>query len=209
MRTKDFFDVGQASQNLRASIIRIADKPVYVMDVVASEPRKINSPLLIQYSPLANINEDVETIPLKDIKVDMNPVKLGFCNYLHDEGYASYYVSRYPTRKWKIGLSRENISVMMPGGYEADKYVIGKLFPTKLLAATINNRYPSVKEIIKGFNRYSGTRAFSRRFTITSELRVYYKTTEQSVGIVKQDKGTISLFDDFFYLKEVLKEDLQ
>lgn len=209
MKTKDFFDVGQASQYLRASVIRVDNKPVYVMDVVMSDGRKIDNPLLLQYTPLEDINEDVRTLPLKDERVDMNPVPLGFLNYLNEDGYTSYYISRFPSRKWKIGLSKENISVMMPGGYEADRYIVQKVFPTKLMVNTIIGKYPSVKQIITGFKRHRGSRAFSRRFTITDQLTVYYKTLEKPVGQVDSGKSTIKLFDEFFYLREVLKEDVQ
>ncbi len=204
MRTRNFYDVAQASQQLRGSIIRVGDKPVHVIDAFSGD--KVGE-YVIQYAPCKTPNDrDYKLIPVDHPSIDMNPVPLGMISFIERGIWSVYYTARLPVRKWKIGLSRENVTVKFVRGFDSGNG-FEKVYHSALIHDLIMGIYPKLKSIRSSFNKNAGARAFSRRFALDNDEQLFYKTIQEPVGIMR--KGIeFELQEDYAFLKEVLEEDL-
>ncbi len=202
MRNRDFFDINHAAGYLKDSIIRVANDPVYIYNVVEGGRRKA----VMTYCPLKNMG-DMQQIPLDHADVDMNPVPLGMCTWFDGDMWVTYHVSRYPVRAWKVGLSRNNIGVTsITGRGQAGEAVVDQVFATVALDKCIRGEYKSLKDTLELLKKHRGAIPISRRFAVASNNRVYYDTVGKHVGTI--EAGRIVLNAEHGYLAEVLKQDL-
>ena len=196
MHTKAFYDLQHAKSYLQASIVRYLEKPIYITNIGISEQKK---EFLLTYHDLKDIysgnNPKIGNFP--DDTLDPNPVPLGMVNI---EGSTVFYVERMPIRQWKIGLTHSNTnSHCIVEGYGARDHQ--KIIYSSNMTDTILNRYPNFQKILGMVNP---TGAFSRRFAI-SDKKLLYRTRGR-VGSIVNDKPKLK--DKYFFLKEVLMEDL-
>lgn len=204
MRNKKFYDSQQASQYIRNTVFRVGEEPIYAYDVQASDAR--GHKLTVTYSALTDMNGTPQNINIDDKSIDMNPVPLGMTNYFNGEGHTALFVSRFPARKWKIGLAIENLSIKYLGGNSATGDLRRVIFPTKLLVNTIKGEYLSPQECMKQLKRYGGSIAFSRRFAVDSLGGLFYKDAPDKVGSLTTSGADLN--PEFMFLKEILEEDI-
>lgn len=203
MRTKKFFDLNHARAYLQHTIIRVAGQPVYVMDV--SQPR--GDDLLLHYSLANNAGGRVKAVKVNHESVDMNPVPLGMTRYFNGVTWYTFYISRYPARRWKIGLSRDNIGVTDPTGEELQRDYVQDLLPSPTLAETIMRKYLSLNEAKDELRKAKGCLPISWRFCFDHTGNLYYKMLCVPVG--KVETNAVTLKDEFMYLREVMQEDIR
>lgn len=197
MQTKAFYDLQHAKSYLQSSIIRYRNKPVYISNI--SQGQDYDS-FLLTYLDLKDIydGENPKLGNFPDDAFDLNPVPLGMLNCKHG---GVYYISRMPIRQWKIGLTSQNSTVrtVIEGrGYRGPDRSI--LYSAEM-SKTIQNQYPKIPDILSAVHPSA---AFSRRFAI-KENTLQYRTRGQVGQIIR---GEPRLSEKFFFLKEMLMEDL-
>lgn len=172
-------DYSYASERLTGSVVQSIDAtPILIRDIAGQN---------VTISKLSDI-DTYYTIQLSDI--DLTPVKLGWINYKN--GLA--YVTRIPTRKWKQGLTSENLHIVYvdPG--------ISVRTATKEMGKTILGDYPSFQKVFQAYTENT-KKAFSRNWAFNSSFVMY---NGRKVGIVQD--GEILLYKKDYYLREFFKE---
>jgi hypothetical protein len=177
---------------LTGSVIRIRGVPILIRD---AEDMKPNKSFKILYSPLGSGKILLEHYPSKCI--DLSPVPLGFMNL---PGKYSMTVLRLPKRMWKVGLNRNNISMINPitkKWADATYYL-----HTIELAKTILGDFPSLEEAIRlvGKGDYTSC-AFSRDFAVGYDGIIIHKHCGHVGNFGKKEP----LKRNYQYLKETLE----
>jgi hypothetical protein len=131
--------------------------------------------LLTQRESRIKIDEDNWTAPMQ---------RLGFINI---QG-SCLYLTRNPIRRYKTGLSKENLNVAtlpeLPyprGAMQAMTKV--KELDCIELGDCIMGKYPSFEEALQEVQSGVSAMAFDRQFAVDNRGNVFYKT--QHVGMVK------------------------
>jgi len=91
------------------------------------------------------------------------------------------YVVRNAIRRYKLGLSRENISaqaapVPYPDGRAASYIGLVQTLERKELGEALLNKYPTLREAARRVSQFEGACAFDKQFAVDSEGEVIYKT---------------------------------
>lgn len=167
------------------SLVRKGATPVYIKGV-----ESINK--VIVYDPIKR-----ETDYAKVSDLNLTPVPLGYVESAGDV----LYVTRKPTRKYKQGLTQENMV--------AKDVLSGRLVALRIddkgLSKAILGQYPSIEEAFQQCREGSGIVPFSREWAVANykeELCVMHKGGV--VGYVGDDN--IMLSPDKYFLKESLME---
>lgn len=172
---------------LKGSLVRKGNEPVLVEDAIG------NNKVAVYNCFTGN----KEKVGIEDL--DLTPVPLGFV--LTKNGLS--YVSRKPTRKYKQGLTQENMrSVDVLEGVENRV----RLHDESMINA-IMGVYPSVEEAFQRCRNGEKVVPFSRHWAVANhkdELCVFHKT--EVVGYVGDNSVVLS--PDKYYLKESLMEAL-
>ena len=165
---------------LTGSIIRINRTPIYIRGT--DDGRKAP---VIHIVRLKDGKQD--KISINDERLNFLPVPLGYVPTEEDPTY----ISRQPLRKWKQGLSNENIRIL--GGHERSR--IG--FPEfhKVLDATIRGKRKGYEEAIEEGG------SFHREFFVMADI-LFYKGRE--IGSI--NKGDAILEPSYDYLSTYLEE---
>lgn len=201
MKTKNFYDLNHASNYLVNSMIRVDDEPVIVNGFDHSTASKI----IMSY--YAVNNKKIKTVPINSDRVNLSPVPLGFLAIRapFNAFLRTAYTCRYPSRRWKVGLTQNNIGIIkLPKS--KDYFSQESVFYSTELRDTVLGLYLKFEEALDLANRNNGIDIpFSRVFA-TNGTVLYYKAFDQAVG---QINGTLPvLHDDFRFLNERLQEDL-
>src|SRR5690554_3333134 len=116
---REFHDIDHATAYLVGSIIRVEGEPVYIMHVRGRKPNYVIDYYPIKLHAIGGLNDPnaFKSIKLSDESVDMEPIPLGFSwtNSVDILGYESnltVYISRTPSRSWKIGLYGRNVQIV-------------------------------------------------------------------------------------------------
>lgn len=121
-----------------------------------------------------------------------------------------YYISRYPARKFFIGLS---YNVMFTTRIYEDKNTLYeglariKKLTAKPLADAIQNKYPSIQKALMEAIKLKGAMPFDKQFAIDKVRNIYYKTGH-IVGTLPSKTSTIyeiKLVKEFEYLRPLLE----
>lgn len=195
MYTKEFFDLQHAKSYLQGGIIRYRGNPVYVQNVASG---RTPADFLITYHELKDVREGnypkLGNFP--DKAFDLNPVPLGMLNL--GEGSVGY-VSRMPIRQWKVGMTATNTKLIRVFTGDLIMDLRRQMFSLNMRDAILGN-YPSLNTVLHG----GRGAAFSRRFAVKAN-KLYYRTRGRVGRIVNK---LPKLDDNFFFLREVLMEDL-
>ena len=176
---------------LDGGVIRLDGQPIRVRETYDDD----GGGYQISYNFLDSKKNSMTSV--SNPKLNFEPVALG---YLNRNGTA-YYVSRTPSRAWKIGLHFDNMRIEEPSG----KMFNG--FPPALIK-TIKGKYPkfdvAFNSVEEGLMKHC---AFSRKFAIgpkndDDKTTLWYKGRD-IVGTINEDKG-YELLDNFFFLREEL-----
>lgn len=129
---------------------------------------------------------------LKLRELNVLPVPLGYINFEN----TAVYTCRKPARKWKQGLTSDNL-YFVGGGNK-----IREAWPFPSLEKTINNVYPSVDVAAKVAKKNQSYCAFHRDFAVSSGQQLCYK------GVVVGDINgkDVTLSRQYEYLVEYLEE---
>jgi hypothetical protein len=201
----DFYDLNHARSYLSQSIIRVSTRPVYVTNVDKDSYRNI-----LIYHNLTK-KRSKSAVNLASSEIDLSPVPLGMYNFRYDDkDREAAFLSRYPARGWKVGLTSNNIKIS-PVRRSGDN-IFSRSNTNALLISEDMERcilgdlpdYDLARNFLKG-SRYRSV-AFSRNFAIRSGYELIYKSNEIPVGEAQKDVPV--LYDDFFFLKEQLQEEL-
>lgn len=188
-----FFNLDQARAYLNESIIRVNDLPVYISDVYSKNFRKF---LLYFIVDKGRRNGEIN---LNDPKVNMAPVPLGYTNFKGD----SFLLSRFPSRQWKVGLSRYNCSIRDMSGKQRRRNYFSAFLDSANLFDTITGVYPTLQEAISIIEKKNANNvAFNRKLAINSSGQVIFSLLEDAVGEIKDNK--IDFYPDFEYLRRKL-----
>ncbi len=149
------------------STIIYKNKPYYVHGVKGDYTARCTN-LLTQRDELLEVNEEVFTAPSQ---------RLGYVN-VHG---GVVYCTRTAIRRYKTGLSTENLSVKVFDGYD-DGAAHAKAHIQSLrsveLGDCILGKYPTIPECWERIKKLGhNTVAFDRQFAISAAGYVYYKGT--------------------------------
>jgi len=179
---------------LRQTIIRLnTGVPVY-----CEGAREGDRGVILWYKTVSVSNfGPLETKRIENF--DLTSPPLGYTNYEGD----SYYVARYPMRRdWRQGVRESNLALVYKG--RTKRYALPSLNP---LIIPILKMYPTYRETVDRVEDIYTNCAFTRSFSLDDRGRLWYKGRE----VVGEDKGgdTPQLFDNFFWLNELLTEEIQ
>lgn len=157
-----------------------------------------------KYAECLNIEtQDIDTFDFTQFS-DIKIPNTGYFNY---RGVCCY-ISRYPCRKYKHGLSSDNIRIMSHAAPCVTASIKIKdckeqamYLRVKALSHMYKNKYPTFEEAIQMLKKqgvYSV--AFDRQFAIHRDGTVSYKT--RFVGVISKNK--IVLEDYYTHLKIAL-----
>ena len=184
---------------LQQTIIRLnTGVPVYCEGTRRSigEERR-EGPIHLWYRPisLSNFGELKKKL-IEEFNLSSPP--LGYINY---EG-AAYFVSRRPMRRdWRQGIRQSNLDVSRSG--RTGQYSFSSLYPVII---PILKMYPTYKETVDRVEDVYTDCAFTRNFSLDDRGRLWYKGRD----VVGEDGGgSPRLFDNFFWLNELLTEEMQ
>lgn len=174
-------------QKLEKSILMRNNRPYIFLQFGGAKVRVFD--LLDQKETVIDYNEDDWKAPLP---------RLGMVNI----NGSVVLAKRIPIRRYKLGLSNENLDVQtIPGivypdrgGDRSVREVMG--LKSKALAQTIMGQFPSLTQAIQKVTQFDGAVAFDRQFCVTSDMQLYYKDT--CVG--KHDGSNISFNDGYQHL---------
>jgi len=134
--------------------------------------------------------------PIEEFNLASPP--LGYTNY---EGNC-HFVSRLPMRRdWRQGIRQSNLVLSYRGRQR--HYSFSSLNP---LTVPILKMYPSYKETVNRVEDIYIDCAFTRNFSLDERGRLWYKG-KQTVG--EDREGVPQLFSKFFWLKELLAEEME
>lgn len=128
-------------------------------------------------------------------RIDITPIKLGYVNSPKD----TIFLSRVPCRKWKQGLSPENLyaeGVVLH--YFDNSALLEKISKDGSLLSTINRKYPTIHECVES----KVPKAFHKDFAIDSNSGLLYSKGRLEIGKLGLHK--IILRKNYLYLKDNL-----
>ena len=145
--------VDDAMMRLNQSVIRFEGEPVFVTNVIVpGRERMIGVGNRLSDGTCIQFDLDAEG-------TDYTPVPVGYVNL----DSMSLYVSRFPIRKWKQGLHRDN-SRLTPN----DEFPVNDILRSKQLGLCIKGVFPTESEVLSTlhYNKVR-SRAFCRDFSVS------------------------------------------
>jgi len=204
MKTRSFFNLDQAIQYLNNNIIRVANHPILITRVDSGNRNKGNFKLT--YMKVEDRTGKEYSILSDAEEVDMNPLPMGMLSIRPGNAHTSkaQYLERIPLRRMEVGASRNNVLVndVMTGVRGIGN---GCMYSSEFVD-TVKGRFLSLPEALEASAK-KGCYPFSRRFAVNDKREVYYKGT-YGTPVGKVDGGVVVLNDEAFFLREVLREDL-
>jgi hypothetical protein len=128
-------------------------------------------------------------------------VRIGYINL----GTNCVYAHRIPARRYKIGLSQDNVikikqdHALSPAEEEEADNILSR-FKSSSLYNSLTGRYPSLEEAFEEAKENRGFVAFDKQFAVGHDRRVFYKG--KAVGIYDEDG--IKFLGKYSYLTKAL-----
>lgn len=174
-------DVGDIRQMYEHTIVMHGNKPVYIS--------RVGDRGEVRFTDLLSQKKEVEEFSLKAFTPPAAR-RLGMINTCGSVVYAS----RVPIRRYKVGISFENLKVdsirdiEYPEGKEQTVNRIRQLEAREIAEAMLN-KYPKLKEALKTVEKYGGAVAFDKQFAVDWKRRIIYKT--KVVGSIPPGVDTV------------------
>lgn len=137
------------------------------------------------------LTQKQETVPFK-LDAFANPVRrVGMVNI---EG-SVVYAERIPARKYKVGLTGENVKVHTfpdieyPSRKDVTRDKVRTLQCVEL-AEALMDKYPAFSTSVRHLRQFPGAMAFDKQFAVTSEGLILYK--KQAVGRVDMKAKSVN-----------------
>lgn len=201
MKNRTFYDTDHCYQQLHASVIRLAGFPVTVVGADAGKKKGV---FLLKVNEMGDRWDGVSKfVSSDDADVDMTPIPLGMTA---SNGHAEY-LSRMPVRKWKLGLSIQNLKIAKVDSEAEYLYSKQNIIHSQLMLDTVVGNYMAFEEAMKKASRSNKAFAFSRRFAIGNKYNLFYKSFGVPVGIVSKEGPVLT--EEFSFLQQVLDEDIK
>lgn len=190
-------DPAYVEGRLRQTVVRLnTGAPVFVESV--GTDMTVRGEKLLLYYRYISISKFSDIANKRIEEFDLTSPPLGYTNY---EG-KSYFLSRYPMRRdWRQGLRRDNLAESAEG--RTRPYTFSSLSP---LVIPILKNYPSYRETIERVEDIYTSCAFTRNFALDDRGKLWYKGRE---WVGKDKEGVPKLSEDFFWLEELLAEEMQ
>lgn len=194
---KDYYNLDQIRMRLRNCIVSLDNRFVYIQEIEQGSKSKSYK---IYYTDLRSRAETFTGfIPEQELRFDnfrlgMGNTKTGVSRLKH-----AVFVSRMPTRVARDGLCSSNTI-----GYYVLKSRWLPFDNLPVLDSILNNVYPSYEEIIESIKPDESV-AFSRNFAVTGKGHLLFRDR----GVVGIANKTPELSKDFFYLRELLNQELR
>ncbi|HKI62905.1 MAG TPA: hypothetical protein VKA31_11480 [Mariprofundaceae bacterium] len=206
MKSKSFYDLDHARAYLSNSMVLIR-KRVAMIDNVAHGGEKGQFTLTFRYVSDPNTPR---VINYPNPLVDFTPFPLGwYARKRPKQGFKAYYMSRRPTRGWKVGLTAHTLAFQRPGK-PSGRYQPTDPDPliwTREFDKMVAGEYESYIRAFRIVQRSKTSEVpFSRRFVVTVD-GVFYRFLADPVANATADGP--QLFDDYRYLAEALQEDMR
>lgn len=200
MKTRSFYNIDHAFSYLTNSIIRVAEKPIFIKEVSAGDDG-----FILRYFHLDDGRQTNHYILHNAPEVDMEPVTLGLLSIDDKSAYVDTLMCyRAPRRAWKIGLNSENLFLKWANDERhpvLDPYAVIR---SKELGRTITGTYPTYEAALELIGKKNRLVAFSRRFAVNSD-GIFCKDMQAPVGLAHKDKP--ELLPEFDFLQQSLDED--
>lgn len=203
----DFFDLPTARSRLCESVIKVTNRPFYVIGVDPLDGRGKTFRILGVFCK--SKTDDPEDFKLDDDRVDLTPIPLGFVNKTR----TCVLLTREPKRMWKIGLHQENVAarVLTPDGLLYDRINFSETVLSDGFRSAVLGNYPTLKDLILDNKILHGSRAFSRDWAIQKLPQT------ETVNLVHKFHGVVGklngihpeLNEKFGFLHEALQEELK
>lgn len=109
-------------------------------------------------------------------------------------GGSVVYAARNAVRRFKLGLSKENLSVQVldihyPDGRPIDYIHQVLSLERRELGEAILNKYPTLREAVRRVSQFDGACAFDKQFAVDSHDAIFYKTNQ--VGVLERGKDIV------------------
>lgn len=179
-------------QKFYDSVLMYEKRPVLFRRMAADKSCRI-------FDLLEQKEEQVEF----DFKKFLPPApRIGFINI----GGSVLYAARLAIRRYKVGLSTENLSihtlkVRYPDGDAAHYVKKIKSLERKELGEALLRKYPTLSQAVRKVSQFEGACAFDKQFCIDQSHNIFYKTDK--VG--KYNSGDI-VFDEGYKHLDILLE---
>ena len=187
----DYESTAEADMRLRNTIVLYNSKPVYVKGV--HEDGEVTGWSLenVEYSGRHGVSEYIAD--WTDEGWDIGPFKLGYVNVTKS---SCVYCYRMPVRKFRQGLSRDNVKVIK-GKYED--------LLNKNLTALVERKYPTLEQVLENTKFFDGVwrQAIHRLVGVNSKGKVGYKNMN-TIGDISFSTGEIELKSEYEYLRNFL-----
>lgn len=186
--------LGDVQQKFESSILMYRNAPVLFLKIAAGMQTCRLYDLMGQQEMVVDFNEDDFAPPIP---------RIGMVNI----GGSVIYVNRIPVRRYKLGLSTENLraNLVRPAvnpDVRQDRFVNEiRGLRTRELAMTLLKKFPTKKAAFRHLSQFNGTVAIDKQFAVTSEETLIYKQTV--VGRHNFEK--IKFNDEFKHLEQILK----
>lgn len=206
MRHKNFFDIEHARAYLSGSFIRIRDRVAHV-DTVNAGRSKGEYQLVFEY---VGDRATPRVVNYPSPEVDFNPFPMGwYAKKRGKEGWQAFYLSRLPSRGWKVGLTPRVLNVQRLGVTSSRYQAVDPqdILWTQEFDKTVRGEYEPYEKVYSIISRSKTAEIpFSRRFC-TRQGQLFYRFFDEPVG-VPEKTGPV-LLPDYQYLEEALREDLR
>lgn len=205
-----FQTVEEINYRYTGSIIYKGKKPILVRDALhqRGDGHFVNGANLYYLEIGEGFNLNQKDTPASDPELSDGPFSLGYINGIEhqdDEGHISAdisYCTRVPVRKWKQGLTQQNLS-FQGGGLTFNKACVTKGFMHMLQGV-----YPSFEEAKKNIGPRIRRIAYNRHWAIgvnkIGTYDLFYRG--QGVGVGAKSPDQLELGPKFTYLQEAFND---
>lgn len=191
------------NQMLSSSVCMYKNKPYFVINVNVTYTARCFNLLTQREEHIKDCTEETFSAPT---------TRVGFINV---KG-GVVYCTRSPIRRYKVGLSAENIKfralddlVAYPSGLRETLSFLSDLQRTEM-ADAIMNKYPTIEDAFVRCQEGASAVAFDKQFAILGNGRIVYKDT--IVGRVRRapkDINAIEFDANYAYLTTLLEKNYE
>lgn len=167
----------------RSSLVMWKGIPVYVLDI---SDNYIFSVFCLKAQKTKNLVWKPENFTAPTVRI-------GYVNL----GTNCIYCHRVPSRRYKVGLSTENVKVIVTSHpindseYDIAHYITSRLRSPQLYKALVGD-YPSIHEAFSDAVENKGVVAFDKQFAVDFNMKIYFKghkVGSYKMGDVEFDEG--------------------
>jgi hypothetical protein len=203
---KKWYNIDQITRYLVSSVVRYDGYPVFVTAIQFGDGEWYN----IHFTDLLTNEKNMKRSTSPDWNFD--PVPLGFVNMSKfGQQELAFVAMRKPLRAWKTGVSTKTLVVESVSYHIPHPRMVKSYLTSRALARCVIGDYPSYEKATAKLAPRRGREtvsmiAFSRRFAVDTDSKLYHHLHYGPVGTWKDD---IDLDENYKFLHETLAEDMR